>query len=817
MATEQATVEVKLKDFAGDGLVKLNKQIQDTRESGQELTGATEQATASVKGLGLVAGAGAAAVGVLAGAILAAGAGLVKLYEVTRIATEEADKYQFAEANLDAALRASTMSQEEATKAKARALTVSRELSKQTGVLETDIQGLIARNLSLGGSYEEAEQNASLALDIMARKGVELKDATEKLAKVRRGEVADLAELVDLTRSEQDALTKMTDTSARAQRMVAILNERFKGAKSEIQGTQVAVANLTNAKNALVAQIGRAVDESGVFGAVLGPVTDALYKQANGAKDAKTDLSLFALTIGGAVVKGVALAAKVLIGLVTTLRMVGVGFEMLAEVANLRNRLLVGFVQAAVAAILEQYQKLLSGIDTVVSGFEKFARLSGNETLIKSAALARKGLDGVTGAIKSGTKALEESRAANAKQANEAIKNLEDLSKKRDQIIKEGADTFVKVQDIELKALDNIAKRRVEVEKTRGQVAKVASNQETLRNKLRKEGAALDSKANVLAEAQLKVLRLQRAVITEKNEARKIGRQTELAQAELAVKLLGITNARVRAETELTERERIKAQEIERVNALLKARKEAAVKAAEAEKKAIADAIAEYDKTSTAISAAGAQLVAFEADGSRAIGALTKGLGGLAQAGADVHRAMKLSALGSEDAAKASAKAISTSGRAVAGFAQALGVSAADSAGIMALFETGAALASLAVGDFAGAALHTASAVQFGAVAAMGGKGNGASGGAGAGAAGGGSGGGGAALAQTTGNEAGIKRGAELFAEALAREMGGGTQAIYFNIEGSTILDERGFWGLIERHGRDNGVDLPALAQQAGF
>jgi hypothetical protein len=180
--------------------------------------------------------------------------------------------------------------------------------------------------------------------------------------------------------------------------------------------------------------------------------------------------------------------------------------------------------------------------------------------------------------------------------------------------------------------------------------------------------------------------------------------------------------------------------------------------------------------------------------------------------GAEVHRAITLAAEGSEEAAAAATSAISASGKATAGFAQALGASAAEGAGILALFEAAAAIASFASGNVPAGIAHSLASAKFTAVAAMGG--GGATPSTSGGGGGGGAMAGGAAVTSSgggAGGEAQAMRGAEILADALADKLGGGGQTIIIDQRNSIIADDLALYQRTANGARQAGVNLNDL------
>ena len=149
-------------------------------------------------------------------------------------------------------------------------------------------------------------------------------------------------------------------------------------------------------------------------------------------------------------------------------------------------------------------------------------------------------------------------------------------------------------------------------------------------------------------------------------------------------------------------------------------------------------------------------------------------------------------------------------------FAGALGASAAQQAAILAAFELASAIAAFAVGNVASGAQHLISAGIYGSIAATE-AGAGPSGGGGGGAGVSGGGGGGATAGGGGANlEAVQQRSADLLAEAIGRELGGGgNTTIIFDNRGSLQLTPTGLYEQVREGGRTRGVDLDDVGRQS--
>lgn len=803
MATEQETIALNLEDGISDTLAKIlgkldsfgGKADESETKSIKAGKGASFMA-AKFAAFGLVATGVEKALGLLSGGV----------QQVTALMSEAlmvANRYQGAEAQLDAGLRASAKSAETYNATKAKAIKLSRELSLATGVEETEIQTLIARQLQLGLSYQESAENASLALDIMARKGIELKDASEKLAKVRRGEVGDLAELIDLTKREQEALEKMTSSSARTARMMELVRERFAGAKGEIQSSEVAVKNLQNAKNALTAEVGKLIDESGLYQAVLSPLTDAIYKQADATASNKKQTQLYALSLGADVIPILAKFALSLNMVYTLAEQSGVGLKMLGVLGE-SAAAVVGSSAALMGVALGTAMAQINDLQAkALQTAADAAEFLGKDDVAKALRTWGDGAAASAKVIRDNVEDLEHAHKGYIMTITDTGSELEKVTKQQDVMLQASADRIRGIESLERQALERIDKAKSAVEARDDTRRKAAVKGETVRAKLAGDAKALDAQGVALVNAQLKTAQERVKLQAMLTEGERINQRAVVARAELEERLLGIQDKRIREQTKIAELARIEA---ERQDAVIKLADEVhkrdiargdVLRAQEAEREA------HLQRALDSTAALQAQLNALgDTKGIRGLGA---GLATVTGSISDARKVMREFAVSSKAGGQAAASALANAGKGAAGFAQALGASATTQAVILAAFEQAAAIASFAVGDIVSGAQHQAAAIAFGSVAAMS-----ASGGGGAKGGGGGSSGGAAAAAATGGSTTGreAREGAEMLADALADKLGGSKGGVYFDMRGATILDENAWFDRMQQAFRDNGVAL---------
>lgn len=808
MATEQETIELDLEDGVSPELKKLIALLDKYTATEDKAQAETEQLGVSTKGLGgRFAAFGLVMNGVNAGLdLLAKGISLVT--NLSNEALQAANRYQGAEAQLNAALRENAKTADEYNKQKAEAIALSRELSKATGVEETEVQSLIARQLALGLSYKESAENASLALDIMARTGRDLKDSAEKLAKVRRGEVGDLAELVDLTKREQEALEKMTSAQEKTARMMAILRERFAGAKGEIQSSEVAVKNLTNAKTALLAELGKVIDESGVFQSVLLPVTELLYEQGDAVASDRKRYQLYAIEIGKRVVPVLSMFARTLNFVVLSAQYASNGLEMLTILAKSAGAVVASGTLLMSEAVVAAVARISDVQAKVLTTASQAAEALGQDDVARKLASWGKGVQASADDARKSIESMGESRAQFNKTIDGTGEALERVASKQGDLLTQAADRDRAIQDLEAKALANLAANQRRIASATNEATKTAVGGAKVRNKLRADSLALDSQAARQNALQLDVEKERFKLTKLTNEFEIINQKAIVARAELAVRLLGIQDARLKKQTEITELARIEQERTQGTTDALAKLRDEQKKRVEELSKALSESAAkrqeELDKARDGFDALISRVGAL--GDSQGIQGLASGLGLVNRSVFDAMATMKAFAKSSKEGGKAAAGALAQAGQGAAGFAQALGASATTQAVILAAFEQAAAIASFATGNILSGVQHQAAAIAFGAVAAMsaGGAGGGASvsrsGGTGAGATAS------AAASVDTGRTA--REGAEMLAEVLADKLGNRGGGVYIDMRGAMVLDENAWFSWFQDNARNHGVNF---------
>lgn len=813
MATSEATITIAAKDLASQDLKKILELLKATVEEKRKDTAATSTATEETGKWGqsqVMAGAAVAGVTV---ALVAAGAAIKRSVELMLEATQVADRYQFAEAQVDAALRRTAKDTDEAARMKARLMSVSARLATQTGVEVTQVQIATARYVAMGKSVDEAGRLASLAMDISARKGIEFADAAQKVAEVTRSNTGSFAELADATKGEEEALDAMTSKTAKSERMLKLLEERFGGAKSEIQGTQVAVNNLTNAKAGLVAEIGKLIDESGVVDLVLRPVTDVLGQMALEVKNNKKQYLDLALVMADKVVGAGEFIAKSLVVVVTAARTLGVGLEMLAVTSKIAWNNILQSVGTVQLALKELFVSMLSGFDTALEKMESLASSLGQDTLASGLRDARGALQGLIATEQAGAKARKSANAELGKNTSDYVNQLDSLGITQQRIMKQGADAWTAVDSASAKASANIEARR----------KKLAATQETAPNqdlkgarkeqdKLAAEGAARDAKKESALAAQVEVLRLQTKLLTTVNQQERVNLEYQIKIAQAKANAASIENAELATATLKKEQ---KEAELQRERALLDLQTQRGERAreqfvAELERQALLrkEREAAVQETVDGIMRVAESFDVLGSSSNQSIALAGKGLKSLTGAIGALYKANLNNNKQTAEGAKLTAGAYASIGEGVASLAGSMGASAILQAAILAPFNLAAGLAASANPATAPQApMYYAAAAQYAVVAGMSAAGVGGGGGGGGGIGGTGL-RDGAPSGPLSASDA-AKESAEIFAEVFAEKTGGRNQSITIDLRNSIVASSgEQLYEEVRRSARTAGVDL---------
>lgn len=703
----------------------------------------------------------------------------------------------------------------------------------------------LSKIIDLSGQASQAQKGLGLAVAISTKRGEDLDEVSEKVALALKGEIAALEDLTPLTGQQADALRKIESDSARAVKAIELLEAQYGGLLTGQDRTWLATRALQVAQDDLVGSIGQVVTESGALAVVQESATRIIDRMTGAVGDNSAELKLLILDV---LDEGIKIAgdwsaalgrnADILAGGVTVIRLGAGALGIYLNVLQIVSKAMISFSTLLISGVVKGMEQLLwvSGkvasvvdddlaeslrlaADGAAGVSERFMDISADAFVSASEDLGDinaqfeamgKALDQqdlVESGIRRGLKVITD-EASTARTEIAKLRAEADKPSKRRAVAPEAPKKPASVVDpqkvaaeeaakLRLKALDTQDKeiraaleyqaklKEIEGQQLKGAQAQLARAQAALDAE-----RALDEALNDRARAQAILLRLETAGV----EARTKDQQARAIEVEYQAKLVEL-----RREDITLEERALKTRE-------LALERQLALRELEAE--AIDRQAAGWERVASGVTSA--------ASGAEGYGKLAgEGLGALVQGFGEVSAIAKRSEAGILSAAEATQQGLQAAGGAAVSFASALGASAAEQAGILAVFETASAIASFAVGDLAGGGQHLVAAGLYTAVAAMGGGSapttSGASGGAGGGASAQ------AAAPREQRGEQDQRRGARVIAEEIAAALGGQAQPItvIYDYRGSFNADspagERMVYNLAQRGGRQRGVRLDDL------
>ena len=854
MANEQVTIDVSVLDNATDALQDIAASLQAMQDEQAKANDETQDgAEETDKYADTLAAAASPLQSVITG-VTAAAAGVAALTAVMFAATEVSARYESATNALQDALATTGLSGEELQKRLATSQTAIDALAQSTGQSIDELRRGLAALVDSTGNAAQAERDLALAADISARSGRELEDAVDLVNDARRGAIGSIADLLKLTEQEEEVLEALPSKQARVAQLMGLLEERFAGASGEIQSTQLATLRVQSAQEQLVATLGKAIDQSGLFSSVLNPLA-AQLKSLEGVVVANSaEIQRFALSVGEMAVKALAFFATQLVRVVTAARAGAQGFKILASSAAQVPTLLLMAASKVQDAILGIGDALLDSVNGVIFGLTKAARALGQDGLAKE-------LDGFESAIARLRTGVAQERKAAAKELSDLSKIYDtqvDLQAQQARGLIEVFQQGTRVEERIARTSDTITaslrKRSAEVKKLGGEEATRAARNTKIRKSVR---AAADARAAQLAaqrQAERDLERLQTQRLLAASDAERLRLDDEIRATEARVNYLGIEDQGLQAATRRRlaverQRETFKALAEDERSALdirisreemalalvgrttsallIRLKSERALIDVEAQglvgkerELALLDMEAqrreqtlvlqreqnrELERQVEQVNTLATSLQTLTASGTRAGQGIAAGFGGISQVLNQIVADQAKVAEGTISAAQATENALGTAGQATAGFAAALGASAAQQAAILAIFELASAIASFAAGNVASGAQHLVAAGLYGTIAGTeaGGGGGGASASAG-GSAGAVSAGGNASTVAAT-----QQQGAEILADAIAERTGEGQNVtIIFDQRDSLVVDDGGLFDRVNRGARQEGFDL---------
>lgn len=806
MAAEQVVIIIRVKDDAAtDALAKAAEEAERLGKATDETGKATEEAgsrsdrwatvlTGLSSGLELAraaAGAAAAAISGVAGAISGAVEAYREQERVNGLLTSSLER---------AGLQGQALEERFDALSAAAADFASRTVFGDEAIFEG-----LAKYVQLTGQAAVTTDDLSIILGIAARQQIEAKDAADLYAKAIKGDIGPLIDLVAITKDQEAALDALPNSAAKAAAAQKLLAESYKGAAEEGNANFQALKNLSDASSDLTQKVGEVIVESGAFQVVLQPLTKALRLVEGALDDNKQGLQSLILDGIDRALDAVQAFGQVLVqnadfiaGLVTVVRLGVNAFRAMYDIIGAVNKVVFAFVAGALTGVIE--------------GLSQLIRLASEAAEVVDADLAM----GLRGASAAAGEISEKLAGLSLGALESAADNIGDLGQVWDNV---GAaiDDTLPLSNALAKNFGEIgtqaARSRLQVQELRREIGKEdAKRTQPAPPKPPGAGAADAAKADEERkkrfEQTIAGIRLAALETEDKRQQAQLALNARLVEIERD-RLEG--NARLLATAEATVAYKQQIATLEREAA------EAATRAAEEEKKRqeeALDALSRRIEREQALNdTITSQLDSFAQSG----GSLGKVAAGAARLNEVLGKSVTISRnleAGLIGGAEAAQQAIGVAGGAAVTFASQLGASAAEQAGILALFEGAAALASFAVGDLRGGAQHAAAAALYGVVA-----GTGAAAGASASAGASGAGAQGAPSASGAGGVSGeesARRGAQILAEELAAR--GESQApitVIYDQRGSILADspagQRRLFEAAAGGGRQVGVDLNDL------
>lgn len=819
--SQPVVIILNAQDEFSEELLKLIEQLGKTKEETEGVGKEQEEATRIQKAWTAATKGGALALG---GLTLAAGLGVAAITGLVKAGHQLLEVWREQEAvntGLTQALARAGVAQDELSDRVAAYSKVAGEAAATTMFGDEDVFRGLTTFINLTGQAEVSTSQLNVILGIASARKIDTAQASEIYGKALKGEVGPLKDITSLTKEQEAELNSMTNTTARAARVQAILTAAFGGLAAEINPTFNAIKNLEDVTGDLQQAMGGMIDTSGALPAVLSPITAELRSLEAwiGKNERQSRLLVIAfldglvVAIDELVVAG-AEGVKILIALEKGGELMALGFSNAVEFVKILGNGLIAFVTGAVAGALKELEDL-------ARDSAQLANLIGAEEL--GAKLER------------GARALTSMRTSAEGVIAEKFADIEKSTAKIDINISKGADALLEY----VSAADKVDAGLVRVRKTTASIraglakarkdveaGKISKTPVTATGKgvkaqsaaLSAAAAARKAAAQALARLELKALKEQDAVkkaMFERDVALKqisiqklAGAQKELAvtkaQLDLAAKLKEInikarqdaagaqsadlqlkalveTNAERAVELEYRAKLiELNAQEMtgaERLLAMERLRREEA----EARGKAVAE---EGRASAEALTTMATRL--------RAVGAAnddvertTVQLAGLADLVSKVQRHIADVQEGTATAGDAAVAALGSSAGVLGGVFDALGASTGQQAILQGLFAQAQAGLALFTGDPLRAAGLQAVAVAHFAVAAKAGEGGASSSSI---TATGGLSGGGSGDTQTSRPEDSARMAAEQIGAEVARALGTSDGATVINFNG-------GFYG----------------------
>lgn len=677
----------------------------------------------------------------------------------------------------------------------------------RTGFSDEQIGAGLTKFIQLTGQAKVTTDDLSTILGLATRQQIEAADAADLYAKALKGDIGPLIDLIGITKDQETAIDSLKTSEEKAAVAKKLLQDAYKGAAEGANANFLAMTQLQNAATDLQQGIGEVIVESGAFQVVLQPLTKLLTLATGAVTANKVTLQGWILDGLDAAIETVqdlsgvvARNADFIAGLVTAVRLAAGAFRIFVNVVEAVNKIVVGFVAGALTGVVE-----------------------GLSQLIRLASIAAEELDedlamGLRGAAEAAGEVSEKLAGLSLASLESAGADIGDIGQAFTDMGAAIDDTLPmsnKIAGVFGSIGEQAAASRLQVKGLREELGKAAAEQKLPPKPPPAppaDAAKVDEARRKAFEERIAAIRLEALTTEDKRAA---------AQLALNARLVEIDRDRLTGSQRLLATAEASLEYQKAIADLAKQAAEEALKVAEAEKKAAEDAMKalgeRIDQEQALNEAITSRLDAFAAgeQGVNRVAAASARLNDVI--GKSIGISQRLNA-GLITGAQATQQAIGTAGGAVVTFADQLGASAAAQAGILALFEGAAALASFAVGDIAGGAQHAAAAALYGVVAgssAASASGTTASAPAVAASAGGGGAGGG-----ISGEDA-ARRGAQILAEELSARGQDTTPITIINdyrgsINANSPAGQREIFRIADGGARQMGASLMDLTNRRG-
>lgn len=823
----------------------LAKEGQDrtdafNEEDAAKRTKNAQQLALATGAVTIALGAAAAASAVFVGALdatytKASEAAAVYLDYKRALDQVEDSLYRAGDAGEDAAARLGTLNAETA------------RLARLSDFDQPELLKSLSKIIDLSGQAENAQKGLGLAVAISTKRGEDLDEVSEKVAQALKGEIAALEDLTPLTGQQADALRKIESDSERAKKAVALLEAQYGGLLEGQDRTYLATRALQVAQDELVGSIGQVVTESGALAVVQESATRIIDRLTAYVSENRGELKLWLLE---GVDRGVVLVqqftgvleknADVIAGGVTVIRLGAGALGIYLNVLQIVSKAMVAFSSLLVSGVIGGLERLIGVAESLASSLPdavgkdladnlRIARDTAGEVSEKfadiSAAAALSAADDVgdiTAQFEAMGRAIDQTDLVESKLraglkiiGDEAATTRSEIAKLKQEVDKPTKPRKDRPPEAPKKpAIDDVAKRTAQ-EAARLRLQALDTQDKEIRAALEYQAKLKEIEGQQLKGAQGELARRQAALDAEKSldevlndraRAEAIALRLQTAGVEARTKAQQQRAVEVEFQAKVVELRREEQSIAERQLKMLELETERRLALREIEAAAIEEQAEGWARVASGVTSAASGAEGYGKMVGEGFGAVVGGLG-------EIQKLTGQVSAGIITAAAATEQGLAVAGSSVSTFAGALGASAAEQAGILALFETASAIASFAVGDFLGGGQHLVAAGLYTAVAATGGASAPSASASGGGATGGGQ----AAPRGGRAQEDTSRRGAQVLAEEIAAAMGQSSApvTVYYDYRGAVMADspagQRRLFEAAAGGGRQVGVDLDDL------